>query len=152
MALTLSEAKKSWRISDEKLCQWLEYGFIPEVELNNGIITVGEKKPFVPRKNANITVENVRKYILTACENLEYIDFHILCITAEQFIAILLQLEEKKYVQRNLPDADCKSNKYFTITEDGEKFLKKKKFKLEKLNFTFKFKFLEFGAEINGGE
>lgn len=48
--MTLSEAKKSWKISDEKLCQWLEYGFIPEVELSNGIITVGEKKPFVPRK------------------------------------------------------------------------------------------------------
>ncbi len=76
--MTLSEAKEKWNISNEKLCQWLEYGFIPEVRLNNGIVTVGETKPFVPNKNANITVESVRKYILTACENFEYIDYKIL--------------------------------------------------------------------------
>lgn len=148
MALTLSEAKKQWGVSYDALCWWLDFGFIPEVELNDGVVTVGETKPYVPKRGTTITVENVRKYILTACENLEYIDFHILCITAEQFIAILLQLEEKKYVQRNLPDADCKSNKYFTITEDGEKFLKKRKFKLEKLNFTIKFKYFELETKI----
>lgn len=152
MALTLSEAKKQWGVSYDALCRWLDCGFIPQVELNNGVITVGETKPHVPKKGTNITVENVRKYILEACENLEYIDFHILYITAEQFTAILLQLEDKKYIQRNIPDADCTSNKNFTITEDGEKFLKNKKFKLEKLNFTFKFKYFEFDATIKEGE
>lgn len=148
MALTLYEAKKQWGVSYDALCWWLDFGFIPEVELNDGVVTVGETKPYVPKRGTTITVENVRKYILTACENLEYIDFHILNISEEQFIAILLQLEEKKYVQRNLPDADCKSNKYFTITEDGEKFLKKRKFKLEKLNFTIKFKYFELETKI----
>lgn len=148
MALTLSEAKKQWGVSYDALCWWLDFGFIPEVELNDGVVTVGETKPYVPKRGTTITVENVRKYILTACENLEYIDFHILCITAEQFIAILLQLEEKRYIQSNFPDADCKSNRHFTITEDGEKFLKKRKFKLEKLNFTIKFKYFELETKI----
>lgn len=148
MALTLYEAKKQWGVSYDALCWWLDFGFIPEVELNDGVVTVGETKPYVPKRGTTITVENVRKYILTACENLEYIDFHILCITAEQFIAILLQLEEKRYIQSNFPDADCKSNRHFTITEDGEKFLKKRKFKLEKLNFTIKFKYFELETKI----
>ena len=148
MLLTLAEAKEKWEVSGNKLCEWLEHGFIPEVELKNGIVKVGETKPCVPKKNAHITVENVRKYILTACENLEYIDFHILCIKAEEFKTILLQLEEKQYIQKNFPDADCTSNKHFIITEDGEKFLSKKKFKLEKLTFTLNFKYLAFGAEI----
>lgn len=150
--MTLSDTKEKWKISYDTLCKWLEYGFIPQVELNNGVVTVGKTKPYVPKKNTTITVESVRKYILTACENLEYIDFHIPFITQEQFTAILLQLEEKKYIQRNIPDADCTSNKQFIITEDREKFLKKKKFKLEKLYFAFQFEYLELGAEINGGE
>lgn len=148
MALTLYEAKKQWGVSYDALCWWLDFGFIPEVELNDGVVTVGETKPYVPKRGTTITVENVRKYILTACENLEYIDFHILNISEEQFIAILLQLEEKRYIQSNFPDADCKSNRHFTITEDGEKFLKKRKFKLEKLNFTIKFKYFELETKI----
>ncbi len=152
MSLTLSKAKKQWGVSYNRLCRWLEFGFIPEVELKNGVVTVGNTKPYVPNNKADITVESVRKYILTACEKFEYIDFHILHITTEQFTAILLQLEEKNYIQKNFPDADCTSNKYFTITDDGEKFLKKRKFEIGQLNFTFKFKYFEFGAEINGGE
>jgi len=152
MALTLSEAKKEWGISYDTLCRWLECGFIPQVDLNKSVITVGETKPYVPKKGANITVENVRKYILTACEKLEYIDFRILGIKQEQFKAILLQLEEKNYIKRNFPDVDCTSNKHFIITEDGEKVKNKRKLKLEKLNFNFKFKFLELSAEINGSE
>lgn len=146
--MTLSEAKEKWGVSRDTLCMWLEYGFIPEVELKDSIVTVGETKPFVPKGNPNITVESVRKYILTACEKLEYIDFKILCITAEQFRAILSQLEEKKYIRRNIPDTDCTSNRHFTITEDGEKFLNKGKFKLEKLDFTLGFKYLSVKAKL----
>ncbi len=146
--MTLSEAKEKWNTSHEKLCQWLEYGFIPEVRLNNGIVTVGETKPFVPKKNANITVESVRKYILTACENLEYIDYKILFIEKEQFCAIIMQLEENNYIRKNLPDVDYTTNRNFTITEEGEKFLKKRKFTLGELNFSLNFKYLSLDGKI----
>ena len=71
--------------------------------MKNGVVTVGNTKPYVPNNKADITVESVRKYILTACEKFEYIDFHILHITTEQFTAILLQLEEKIIFRKIFP-------------------------------------------------
>lgn len=148
MSLTLSEAQEKWEVSRDTLCVWLERGFIPEVELENKVVKVGETKPCVPKKNTNINVKSVRKYILKACNQFEYIDSHILGIPEEQFKAILLQLEDNKYIQRNLPNVDCTSNEHFIITEEGEKFMNKGKFKLEELGFTIDFKYLNVSAKI----
>ncbi len=85
---------------------------------------------------------------MTACNNLEYIDYRIFCIPSEQFSEILLQLEENNYIHRNIPNADCFSNRNFTITEQGENALKRGKFKLNKLSFKFKFKYLDVSSEF----
>lgn len=146
--MTLSEAKKEWKVSYDTIVMWLEKGFIPDIQIVDKSIIINGIKPFVPKKGVNITVENVRKYILQACMNFEYIDYRIVSIRKEQFRSILLQLEESKYIKRNKPKSECTSNRDFTITDEGEKFLKKGKFRLEKLGFSFNFKYLEMNLEI----
>lgn len=150
--MTLLEAKNNWKISEKRLLEWIDKGFIPEIEIQNGKIFIGEKKPFIPNRGTNITVENVRKYILTACNNLEYIDYRIFCITPEQFKEILLQLEDNNYIRRNIPNADCLSNRNFAITEQGESALKKGKFKLDRLSFTLKFDYLNVNVDFTKSE
>ena len=139
--MTLAEAKKKWGISYDSLCGLFDLGYLPDVTIENGIINIGNVIPYIPKTNSNITVESVRKYILQACSELKFISYKILEIDKEQFQAILLQLEEKKYIQRNLPDAQTISNKNFTITEEGEAFLKKGKFMLSGIEFSLKFKY-----------
>lgn len=139
--MTLTEAKKKWGISYETLCCWLDLGYLPNVTIENGIIDVENDEPYIPKANAKITVESVRKYILLACSELKFISYKILNISAEQFQAILLQLEDKKYIQRNLPTANLTSNENFIITEDGEAFLRKGKFKLSGIEFCLNFKY-----------
>ena len=139
--MTLTEAKKKWGIGYDTLCYWLDLGYIPNVTVENGIVDVGDVAPYVPNANAKITVENVRKFILDACSEMKFISYKILNIRAEQFQAILLQLEERKYIQRQLPTVNCISNENFIITEEGEAFLKKGKFKMSGIEFHLKFKY-----------
>ncbi len=146
--MTLLEAKNKWNVSYETLCIWLEIGLIPDVRMDNGKIIISGSKPFVPNNGSKITVENVRKYILRACMNFEYIDYRILCIEKRQFESILQQLEEANYVRKDVPTASYKSNRNFTITEIGEEKLKKKKLQLNSLGFALDFKYLKVNAEI----
>lgn len=150
--MTITEAKNQWSVSYDTICQWLEQGIIPDVEIVDGAISINNPKPIIPRKNANITVENVRKYILTASNEMGYIDYKILHIKQEHFCEILSQLEDSKYVKsrKNVNSPDYSNNKDFVITEKGSEALKKDKFKLQKLNFEFKFKYLSLSAEIQG--
>lgn len=139
--MTLTEAKKQWGISYDTLCCWLDLGYLPNVTIENGLIDVGNVEPYIPKANAKITVESVRKYILLACSELKFISYKILNISEKQFQVILLQLEDKKYIQRNLPTVNFTSNENFTITENGEAFLKQGKFKLSGIEFHFDFKY-----------
>lgn len=139
--MSLTEAKKKWGIGYDTLCCWLDLGYLPNVTIEDGIIDVGNIEPYIPNANANITAESVRKYILQACREFKFISYKILHISMEQFKAILLQLEDKKYIQRNLPDVQLTSNENFTITEDGEAFLNKGKFKLSGIEFHLGFKY-----------
>lgn len=139
--MTLTEAKKKWGISYDTLCCWLDLGYLPNVTIDNGIIDIGNVEPYVPKTNARITVESVRKYILRACSEFKFISYKILNISMEQFKVILLQLEDKKYIQRNSSNVKFTSNENFTITEDGEAFLKKGNFKLSDIEFNLNFKY-----------
>lgn len=139
-----------WRVSYKTLCKWLDTGILPDTKIIDGIVQIQCNKPLIPGNNAIINTENVRKYILKACKEFQYIDYRILGMKAEQFQAILLQLEEKKYIQPNSPQLDRLSNKHFSITEDGEAFLKQGKFQLESLNFEIGFSYKGIAAKLNG--
>ena len=139
--MTLTEAREKWNISYDTLCYWLDLGYLPNVSVENGIVDIGNVMPYIPNANSNITSETVRKYILKACSEFKFISWKILNISEEQFKAILIQLEDRKYIQRNLPDTAFTSNENFTITEEGEEFLKKGKFKLNELEFDLKRKY-----------
>lgn len=151
--MTITEAKKQWKVSYDTMCQWLEQGIIPDVEIIDGAVSINDPKPIIPKKGAAITVENVRKYILTACNEMGYTDYKILHIKKEHFCEILSQLEESKYIKcrKNVKDVDYSSNKDFVITDKGNDSLKKDKFKLEKLNITINFKYLGVATEIERG-
>ena len=146
--MTITEAKNDWKVSYDQICQWLEKGIIHDVEIVDGIILINAPKPLIPKKGSNITVESIRKYILKACNEMSYIDYRILGIKKEYFSNILAQLETKNYIQRNAQETDYLSNTGFVITEDGISFLKKGKFKLDKLGFELKFQYLNVSAAL----
>lgn len=148
--MTLEETKRKWKISYERLCAWVSMGIIPEIEIVDGIVEIRGNKPFVPKNKSKITVDSVRKYILKACSLMQYIDYRILGIEQDKFKAIISQLEESNYIRKDADNVDCLSNKYFTITELGETFLKKGNFKLKKLGFDLNFSYMGITAEING--
>lgn len=152
--MTITEAKNQWRVSYDTICQWLEQGIIPDVKIVDGAISINNPKPIIPKKGTNITVENVRKYILTACNEMGYTDYKILHIKKEHFREILSQLEDNKYVKcrKNINSPDYSSNKDFAITDKGGNALKNDRFKLQKLNIEFKFKYLSLSEEIQGGK
>ena len=148
--MTLAEAKKEWDVSYNKLCEWLSMGIIPEIEIVGGIVEIRGNKPFILKKRSKITVDSVRRYILRACNLMQYIDYRILDIEPGKFIAIISQLEESNYIRKDTDDADCLSNKNFTITELGETSLKKRNFKLGKLGFELNFSYNGIALKIDG--
>lgn len=137
--MNLEETRKTWNISEKTLISWLDNGFIPDISMENGKISIGNLKPFALKKGTRITVDSVRKYILRACKEFNYIDYNILHIEREHFVDIMIQLEENDYIRKNFPSADYSSNRNFILTEKGSKFLKKK-LNLENLNFNIEIK------------
>ena len=149
--MTLSEVKREWKLSDKKICEYLELGFIPNISVIDGKLTFPDNiKLLVPAQNAKITNDNVVKYILKALDRFLYIDYRILFISAEQFAAIMAQTENNGYIRKISDAANYKSTDGFMITEQGTKKLKSKKFGLDKLSFKIGFKYKAVYAELNG--
>ncbi|MBD5160341.1 MAG: hypothetical protein HDT23_08905 [Ruminococcus sp.] len=137
--MNLEETKQNWNISEKTLISWIDNGFIPDIEIENGRISIGNLKPYVIKRGTHINNESVCRYILRACNEFHYIDYNILNIERHYFVDIMTELERNNYIRRNLLSDDYSSNRNFIITEYGGNFLKKRKFNLENLNFNIQF-------------
>lgn len=139
--MTIDEAKNKWKVSHNKICDWLDAGIIPDVQVIDRKINIPDIELLIPQKGTKITIKKVREYIMKAIIDLKYIDYRILAIEPEKFRAILEQLETSGYVIKEESNADYLSNRGFITTEVGEDKYTKKKMELKKLNFELGFKY-----------
>ena len=133
--MTIEEARKKWGFSADAMIYLLEKGGIPNVRLNGNCVSVEDPKPFLVKKGVHITVDSIRKYILQAVQNMEYMDANTFDISKENFSMILQQLLDNHYIQANKEKPNCSNTMDFITTELGEKSLKKKKLQLDELTF-----------------
>lgn len=146
--MTISETLKKWGISPKTLLRYLDNGIIANVSVTDNIVNIPDiPKPLIPAYNAKITKEKVVRYILKALNSFMYIDYKILFIEAEQFSAIMKQMEKNGYIEKTSDNADYLSTIGFISTENGDK-INANKFKLDSLNFSFEFVYSKFFGKI----
>ena len=150
--MTITEAQKQWHISESRIIELLERGFIPGVTIIDGRIAIDDQtvEPIIPSSNATITRDSVVRYILRALDEFKYIDHRILCIPADQFQAIMRELEHEGYINKITDNSDYLSVKGFSLTEKGSEKKNAKKFALENIGFKLGFKYKAVYLEIGG--
>ena len=92
--MTITEAMAEWKIGKEKMITYLNDGIIPGISVTDNIIEIPDiGAPLVPPPNAKITSDSVIKYILTAMDKLQFINYRILKIEKPVFETVIHRFE-----------------------------------------------------------
>lgn len=129
--MTISEASKKWEIKSKTILSYIEKGLISNLYAQDNTIYLPDiNKPFVVSPRAGNTLENIYKYILTACNQQQYIDNHLFGkfnMSDTDFKKYIEILENEKYIKRNEDYQDSYSNIGFEILPNGNELLNKLK-------------------------
>lgn len=128
--MTPKEAAEKWskqkKTTVRTVNRWIDEGRIPYI-VEDGVKVIPDiKRPHIVRKSTQANDANVRKHILAATENLEYIDANAFMGKLEdyEFAAYMDKLECEGKIEKmsNAPSwADNKSNQWYIYNVGRQK-------------------------------